>query len=221
MWILSLPVVSVLLPAFAACSRTDPPRTARLFDWGLRTVALLLFPAALLLATFAAEILRFWLGVDFATHGAPVLRLLAIGMFVNGLAQVALALVQGSGRPDLGARLHLVELPLYLTAVWLLIRAHGIEGAAMAWLGRVTVDAIAIFFLAARQLPRGRAGVPRLALVGGAALLTLVVGCVLPGLVTRALFAGTILLLTAAAGWRLVAIPGLQVLRDLGPASSR
>jgi O-antigen/teichoic acid export membrane protein len=221
MWILSLPVVGVLFPAFAACSRTDPPRTARLFDWGLLTVALLLFPAALLLATFAAEILRFWLGPDFAVHGAPVLRLLAIGMFVNGLAQVALALVQGSGRPDLGAKLHLVELPLYLTAVWLLIRAYGIEGAAMAWLGRVTVDAIALFCLAAHQLPRGRAGGSRLALVGGAALLALVAGCMLPGLATRAFFAGAILLLTAATGWRLVAVPGLQVLRELGPASSR
>jgi len=221
MWILSLPVVAVLFPAFAACSRTDPPRAARLFDWGLRTVALLLFPAALLLATFAAEILRFWLGPDFAAQGATVLRLLAIGMFVNGLAQVALALVQGSGRPDLGARLHLVELPLYLAAVWLLIRAHGIEGAAMAWLGRVAVDAIALFLLAARRLPRGRVGSARLALAGGAALLALVTGCVLHGLVPRALFAGTILLVTAAVGWRFVAVPGMQVLRELGPASPR
>jgi O-antigen/teichoic acid export membrane protein len=221
MWILSLPVVGVLFPAFAACSRSDPARTARLFDWGLRTVGLLLFPVALLLATFAAEILQFWLGPDFAAHGAPVLRLLAIGMFVNGLAQVALTLVQGSGRPDLGARLHLVELPLYLAAVWLLIRSHGIEGAAIAWLGRVTVDAVALFFLAARQLPRGRPGGPRLALVGGAALLALVAGCALPGLWPRVLFTGTVLLLAGAAGWRFVAIPGLQVLRDLGPASSK
>ena len=221
MWILSLPVVGVLFPAFAACSRTDPPRAARLFDWGLRTVALLLFPAALLLGTFAAEILRFWLGPDFAAQGAPVLRLLAVGMFVNGLAQVALALVQGSGRPDLGARLHLVELPLYLTAVWLLIRAHGIEGAAMAWLGRVSVDAIALFFLAARQLPRGRVGGPRLALAGAVALLALVTGCLLPGLAPRVLFASVVLLVAAVIGWRLVAVPGLQVLRDLGPATTR
>jgi O-antigen/teichoic acid export membrane protein len=219
MWILCTPVSTVLFPAFAVCSRTDPARAARLFNWGVRAVVLLLFPVALLLATFAGEILQLWLGVDFATHSTPVLRLLAVGMFVNGLAMIALALIQGSGRPDLGAKLHLVELPAYLLVVWFLIRAQGIEGAAIAWLGRVAVDAIALFFMAARQLPDGRPGMLRSAFVAGGALLALAVGCVVPGLVMRITFAAATLILTAALGWRLVAVPGLQVLREVEPGA--
>ena len=84
MGILCTPISAVLFPAFAACSRTDPARASRLFGWGLRAVAFLLFPVALLFSAFAGEILRFWLGADFALHSAPVLRLLAAGMYVNG-----------------------------------------------------------------------------------------------------------------------------------------
>jgi O-antigen/teichoic acid export membrane protein len=220
MWILSMPIVGVLFPAFAACSRSDPPRAARLFDWGLRVVVLLLFPAALLLSTFAGEILRFWLGPEFAAHSAQVLRLLAAGMLVNGMAQIALALVQGSGRPDLGARLHAAELPLYLLAVWLLIRGQGIEGAAIAWLGRVTVDALVLFLMAARVLPHGLAALrrPALAMVGGVAAL--VVGCLISGVVARAVFAGAILLGAATVGWFQVVMPGRRALRELRPAGS-
>ena len=220
MWILSTPIVGVLFPAFAACSRSDPPRAVRLFDWGLRVVALLLFPAALLLSTFAAEILRYWLGPEFAAHSAPVLRMLAVGMFVNGMAQVALALVQGSGRPDLGARLHAAELPLYVLAVWLLVHGRGIEGAAIAWLGRVTLDAVALFLMAARRLPMGLGLLRRPALTIGAGVGALLVGCLIPGFVARAIFAAAILLGTATAGWFQVVVPGRQALRELRPAGS-
>jgi O-antigen/teichoic acid export membrane protein len=221
MWILCTPISAVLLPAFAACSQAETPRATRLFEWGLRAVALLLFPVSLLLVTFAHEILLVWLGADFAIQGAQVLRLLAVGMFINGLAAIALALVQGSGRPDLGARLHLAELPLYLVAVWILIRAHGIEGAAIAWLGRVILDAIALFFLAARQLPGRPVGLARLAPPAGVALLLLVVGWLVPALMARAIFAAIVLGLVALIGWRRIVVPGLQVLRELSPTPMR
>ncbi len=208
MWILCTPISSVLFPAFAACSRTDPARASQLFRWGLRAVSFLLLPVALLLGAFAGEILRFWLGADFALHSAPVLRLLAVGMYVNGLAMIALALVQASGRPDLGAKLHAAELPIYLVAVWLLIHGRGIEGAAIAWVGRVSVDAIALFLMAARRLPQGRALLAQsaLAVLGGAALIA--AGALIPLLAVRAVFAGVVLVGFAIAGWRFAAVPG-------------
>ena len=220
MWILCTPISSVLFPAFAACSRTEPARAARLFGWGLRAVAFLLFPAALLLASFAGEILQFWLGADFALHSAPVLRLLAAGMYVNGLAMIALALVQASGRPDLGAKLHAAELPVYLLAVWLLIHGRGIEGAAIAWVGRVSVDAIALFLMAARRLPRGRTVLAQsaLAVVGGAAVIALC--ALIPNLAARMVCAGVVLIGMATAGWRFAAGPGRLALAGREPAES-
>jgi O-antigen/teichoic acid export membrane protein len=59
-----------------------------------------------------------WLGAEFSGNSSAVLRWLAIGVFINSLGQVPFALLQEVGRPDITGTLHLVELPLYLAAMW-------------------------------------------------------------------------------------------------------
>ncbi len=219
MAILSIPVASVLFPAFAASFDVDRVRAGRLFDWGVRAVTVLLFPVAFTLAVFPRELLALWVGASFASHSAAVLRLLAIGMFLNGLAQIALTLVQSSGRPDLGARLHMAELPFYLLAVWLLIRSHGIEGAAVAWLARVAVDAVALFALARGRLAGEAAGVRSALRGGGAGALALVAGAFIPGLGPRLAYTAVVAMLFAASAWRHVGRPGARALMDAGAAT--
>ena len=48
-------------------------------------------------------------------------------------------------RPDLTAKFHLFELPIYAGLVWFLIGRMGIAGAALAWTLRVTLDAVLLF----------------------------------------------------------------------------
>jgi O-antigen/teichoic acid export membrane protein len=88
--------------------------------------------------------------VDKSTH---VLQWLALGVFLNSLAHIAFGFIQGVGRPDLTAKLHLIELPVYLVLVWYLIGAYGIEGAAIAWALRIGIDAIFLFGIAQHLLP--------------------------------------------------------------------
>jgi O-antigen/teichoic acid export membrane protein len=89
----------------------------------------------------AYPILRVWLGSVYAANGAAALTILAAGVVVNGLAHLPSAYLLARGRPDLPALFHLIELPVYVGAAWLLIEAHGIAGAALAWTLRVTLDA--------------------------------------------------------------------------------
>ena len=138
-------LVSVLFPAFSTSLVSDRVRATRLFGRGTTYMLLALFPLSLVVVTLAQPALSLWLGTAFAQHSAHVLQWLAIGVFINSLAQVAFALVQAAGRPDLTAKLHLAELPCYVVAVWFLIQADGIEGAAIAWVGRIVVDTIALF----------------------------------------------------------------------------
>ena len=209
--ILAIPVVNVMFPAFAACYDTNPERAGRLFDWSTRAVAMLLFPLVTACVLFPGELLTLWLGAEFAGHAALVLRLLALGMFLNGMAQVALAFMQSSGRPDLGARLHALELPFYVLAAWLLIGRFGIAGAAVACLARVTVDAVALFLMARRRLGTHDAG-PRMALVVGATgTLSIAAGSLLPGLALRGVYALCLLGIYAWLVWRHVLLPGRRV----------
>jgi len=192
--VLSQPVVAVLFPAFSASAGASPGRLAGLFRIGLTALLVGLFAATLLVVAFAREGLALWLGSDFAVHSARVLQWLAAAAFVNGMAQLALSLVQSAGRPDLGARLHAIELPLYAVVLVAAVRWFGIMGAAVAWFARVAVDAAVLFLMARRMTGAGRAGLRRISGFTAAALGALAIAAVLPGTPVRAAYAGAVLL---------------------------
>jgi O-antigen/teichoic acid export membrane protein len=145
-------VTGVLFPAFAASLGSNSERAALLSARGVKYIFLAMFPLILVTVTFAPDGLRLWLGPVFASHSQSVLRWLATGFFINALASVPFALLQGGGRPSLTAKLHILELPFYIVAVWMLTRRLGIEGAAIAWTVRVVFDAVLLFFFADRML---------------------------------------------------------------------
>jgi O-antigen/teichoic acid export membrane protein len=147
-------VSGVLFPAFALSLVKDPDRTALLLSRGVKYLFLAMFPASLAIVVFAPEGLRLWLGSTLAPSSGVVLRWLAVGVFVNCLAQLPFSLIQSAGRPDIAAKVQLLQFLPYLLTVFLLVRAYGIEGAAIAWTARVIVDASLMFFFAYRQLPR-------------------------------------------------------------------
>ncbi len=148
-------LMAVFFPAFAASFAHDRSHCRVLFDRGLRAIFLIIFPATLIVVTLAHEGMALWVGEEFADHSAPILRWLALGVFINCLAQVPFSFVQGIGRPDITGKLHLAELPLYVAAIWGLSRFFGLEGVAMAWVFRVILDTAVLLVSAARFLPRG------------------------------------------------------------------
>jgi O-antigen/teichoic acid export membrane protein len=145
LWLIAGPVAGVLFPAFATSFAHDRDRVRLLFFRGVKYLMLIVFPVVLSMVTLAREGLTLWLDADFASHSAFSLQILSIAVFINCLAQIPFALIQGAGRPDLTALLHLIELPLYLAALWWLTRSFGIDGAAIAWLARVLLDTSLLF----------------------------------------------------------------------------
>jgi O-antigen/teichoic acid export membrane protein len=146
-------VVGVMFPAFSVSFVKDRGRAAVLYWRSLKFILLALFPIILLIVVLARNGLTLWLGADFAQHSTRVVQCLAVGVFANSLALVPFSFVQGVGRPDLTAKLHLLELPVYLGVLLWLIHADGIEGAALAWSARTVLDALVLFLIAKRFLP--------------------------------------------------------------------
>jgi O-antigen/teichoic acid export membrane protein len=200
-------VVGVMFPAFSTSFAQDSNRTGVLFGRSLKYLVIAVFPLILLVVVLAENGLKLWLGVEFAQNSTRILQWLAVGVFINSLAQVPFALVQGAGRPDLTAKLHLVELPVYLIALWWLIKTHGLEGAAIAWTGRVLFDALILFDLARRSLPAAAFLPRRTTLSMVLALLTLVLAVLPQGLVFKALFLLVSLSVFASAVWLLMLTP--------------
>ncbi len=146
-------VVAAFFPAFAQTAGAGHGGAPRLFRGSVRGILLLVFPPALLLFAFADEGLTLWVGPEFATEGAAVVRWLLVGMTANAVAHVPFVLLQGVGRPDVTAKLHLLEVPLYaLALIWALPR-YGITGAAVVWAARALVDLALLLVASARLLP--------------------------------------------------------------------
>jgi O-antigen/teichoic acid export membrane protein len=139
-------VVVVLFPAFSTIQIIDPIRTIFLFRKSIKYVYSILFPAILVLILFANEILYLWLGKEFAKQSAQVLQFLSLGIIVNSLSQIIFALMQGIGRSDITAVIHVIELPIYLPIIWWTSIRFGISGAAFSWFLRVLLDAIFLYF---------------------------------------------------------------------------
>lgn len=159
-------LAGALYPLYARGDRESGVLHRRLSGRSIDAVlgfALLLALAAVLLSE---PLLRLWLGSEFAAAAAPVAVALSVGLVANGVAQVPFAALQARGRADLTARLHLIELPLFVAAAWALTAAAGLVGASVAWSLRCLVDAVALHWLARRQalLPVDLAGEVRLAI---------------------------------------------------------
>jgi O-antigen/teichoic acid export membrane protein len=197
--IIPVALVGVLFPAFAAIGARS--RTTALLNRSAKYIFLALFPIVVILVILAREILSLWLGVEFAQNSTVILQWLSVGVLINNLALVPFALIQGIGRPDLTAKLHMTELPLYLVALWFLTKAYGIEGAAVASVLRITVDAIVLFWIAAKHLPDGTVVIKRLAVSISVSILVLGVASLLQTIQGKIISASIILVTFAIVTW--------------------
>ncbi|WP_051340081.1 oligosaccharide flippase family protein [Azospirillum halopraeferens] len=194
-------VAGALFPAAAAAGRARPERLAAFVETGGTAVVGVFLAVLAGVYLLGPAVLALWLDAAFARHAAPLLLVLALGVFFSASAFVPLAVVQGAGRPDLTARLHLAELPLYLVALALAAYHYGLVGAAVAWTVRAGAEMVVLFVMARRIVGLGISlRVPALC---GAAAVTYIIALALGG------WAGGALLLGGFAGLGAVAAPAL------------
>jgi O-antigen/teichoic acid export membrane protein len=200
-------LVGVLFPAFSTTDVSDRTRLVLLFESGVKYIFFALFPVTLILIAFAPEALQFWLGSDFARQSTPVVQILAVAIFINSLAQIPFAHVQGAGRPDITAKLHLLELPIYLVALVLMAKSMGIRGVALAWLLRVILDTVLLSLFSWRLLPQNRFVLTRLPLLSAGALVIFILAAALTGLPTKIVYSSAGCLLGMIGMWKWVLTP--------------
>jgi len=146
MWLVPQSLLATVFPAFSSLQAgKSQAQLEDLYVRSLKSILLISAPVLLVIAAFAREILTAWLGPDFATASASTLRILALGVLINSIAFVPFGLLQGLGRPDLTAKFHLLELPLYALTLWFFLVRFGLPGAAWAWTLRIALDTVLLF----------------------------------------------------------------------------
>ncbi|MGH7506833.1 MAG: oligosaccharide flippase family protein, partial [Longimicrobiales bacterium] len=146
-------LVAALFPEFSALHvRGEAARVGELSARAVKFTLLAVGPVAVLLIGAAPDLLRWWLGVEYAAAGAVALQILAVGIVINAVAHVPVAVLHGAGRPEVPARFHLLELPLHAAVAVTLIGWWGVAGAAAAWTVRVAIDAGLLLFAVNRTV---------------------------------------------------------------------
>lgn len=143
-------LVSAMFPVMS--STRDVARLRDLLLRAVRYILLLVGIPSLTLFFAAHEVMSVWMGPDFAARSSLVLQILLVGIVANSIAQVPFALIQATGRPDITARLHVIEFPFYAAVAYVAISRWGIEGAAVAWSLRLLIDTAVLFYLARRLI---------------------------------------------------------------------
>jgi O-antigen/teichoic acid export membrane protein len=174
-------LTATLFPAFSALqAQADWPRIENYFLRANRYILMVLIPILFVLYVWGWEIFRLWIGAEFADQVALPLRILICGFAVSLLAPISGSLLEASGKPDLLAKLYMVELPFNFLIVLVLTRQFGIVGAAISYTVRALVETAVLWIVLYRVLPFSGErlfrqtllpALPAVAIVGAAAWL--------------------------------------------------
>jgi O-antigen/teichoic acid export membrane protein len=171
--LIPMSLATTLYPVVSASwNRPEGVASARrIYNDSVRYTYYVLLPAVFIVVVFGEDILGLWLGETFALRSAGVFTLAGVGVLFHALAQMPNAIVLGSGKPNIPAKLLLVELVPYLVLCAWFTSMWGIRGTALAWLLRVVFEA-GYLFVRVRALWQGSGtSVSRSYLWKGAGLL--------------------------------------------------
>jgi O-antigen/teichoic acid export membrane protein len=183
LYVLFLPLFQAVFPRFSQLVALGDERAlSALYHRSAQALAVLVLPAATVLALFSHELMLLWTrSPEAAAATEIVVALFAVGTALNGLMNVPYALQLASGWTTLAMYANLAAIAFLLPAVVILTSRYGAVGAAIVWVilnaGYATIG-VGIMH---RRLLRGElrrwyladVGIPLLASVGAASLVRL------------------------------------------------
>jgi len=193
-WALAGAVIGVLFPLLSAVLYVDHKLARNAYRRALVGVYVLTLAPLSVLSLFAPEVLSLWLGGEFSASATDALRILALGVLFNCLAQVSFTVLQAAGRTGLIAAIHVVEISPYVLMLLWLAENFGISGVAAAWTIRAMVDAFVMFGFANRIIPESGRTLFSYQIVMATTALLLVVGFCAEPIVLRSVLLAFILI---------------------------
>ncbi len=144
-------ISSVMFPTLSKMLAESPDRWRRYFYRWLAVSAIVMLVVCTILAYILPIVLKIWLKENFEPESVLVGQILCIGVFANCFGVIFYALLHAKGRADITARLHLAELPIFLLILFFLVGKYGVVGASLAWVLRMTFDAIGLTWFALKN----------------------------------------------------------------------
>jgi O-antigen/teichoic acid export membrane protein len=140
-------ISSVMFPGLSILMKEQPNNWKNYFNKWLNRVAVIMACVCISLFFILPWLLSIWIGRNLDQQSILIGQILCVGVFANSLGTMFNSVLHARGRADLTAKLHILELPLYISSLVIFINLYGLKGAAFAWVGRTVVDAFAIYLM--------------------------------------------------------------------------
>ena len=144
-------LTTAAFPKFASLFESNIIGFRKLYKISIAGVLIVMLPLCMAIALGSSWGLSLWLGDEFSSKASTLMSIISIGILLNSVAQVPHAAIQASGGVKTTALLHIVEFFLYVPSLYFALIYHGLNGVAVAWVGRAAVDLVCLYYLAARK----------------------------------------------------------------------
>jgi O-antigen/teichoic acid export membrane protein len=135
MFMVVVPVTQAVYPQLvklASCN--DQSKMAAVYHKTTQLVTVLTASAGMLLCFFSGGVIFMWSGnQDLVRSTAPLLSILVIGSFLNGLSYLPYQLQVAHGWTSLLLKINTVIMLVFIPSIMVIVPRYGIEGAAWVW----------------------------------------------------------------------------------------
>jgi O-antigen/teichoic acid export membrane protein len=135
LYAMTVPIATAFYPRFTELlTRQDHLGLASTYHLGAQLVTVLMGSATLLLMVFADRILLLWTAdAELTKQVAPLMVVLALGTFLNGLMWIPYQMQLAHGWTSLTIRINTVAVVLLIPAILWAVPIYGAIGAAWIW----------------------------------------------------------------------------------------
>lgn len=147
LWMIPAAINGVVFPALSTEFQRNKERAKYLYYQSIKYTSIVMLIPVLIIVFGAKFGLTLWINEDFALKSYKITQWLAIGSFIYSINMTSYSFVQSTGRSDITAWIHIIEVPLYLFFLWMFIKKFGIIGAAYAWVLRILIDSVLLFIV--------------------------------------------------------------------------
>jgi O-antigen/teichoic acid export membrane protein len=157
--VLITPMFNTIFPRFSALvAARDERSLLEMYHGSTQVMAVMILPAAAVIALFSREIMLLWTGSpEIANNTASIVSILVAGTALNGLMNLPYALQLSHGWTRIGLAINTFFILALVPAIVLMTMHYGTVGAASVWLGLNGIYMIIGVPLTHRRLLKGEA----------------------------------------------------------------
>jgi O-antigen/teichoic acid export membrane protein len=157
--LLIAPMFNTIFPRFSVLvAARDEKSLLEMYHGSTQVMAVMILPAAVVIAIFSWEIMLLWTGSqEIANNTAPIVSILVGGIALNGLMNLPYALQLSHGWTRIGIAINTMFILTLVPAIVFMTMQYGAAGAASVWLGLNCIYMVIGVPLTHRRLLKGEA----------------------------------------------------------------